>query len=76
MEELETLELEEPEKQELPKCTKCKSFRYCRKKGITKGSVICDVNRGLREPKKKKEPSDQAKGMGMLGYLMQKMGKK
>ena len=76
MEELETLELEEPEKQELPKCTECKSFRYCRKHNISKNSVPCDENRGSREKKKKKEPSDQAKGMGMLGYLMQKMGKK
>jgi hypothetical protein len=75
-EDLETLEFEEPKtKSKEYKCTNCNSNGYCRKHNVSKGSVTCDVNRGLREPKKKNEPSDQAKGMSMMGYLMQKMGK-
>ena len=72
MEDLETLEFEEPEKNEQIKCTTCKSKGYCRKHSVMKGSMTCDVNRGIAEPKKKKDPSDQAKSLGLLCYLMQK----
>ena len=52
------------------KCTLCESKRYCRKHNISRDSSTCEIRRGVREPKKNDEPSDQAKGMAMIGHLM------
>ena len=70
-EDLETLEFEEP-KTEAFSCRGCAGNKYCRKHSVMKGSITCEQGRGLAPKKKKKEPSDQAKSLGLLSYLMKK----
>ena len=57
------------------KCTHCDSKKQCRKKNISKGSMICQVNLKIREPKEDKNVSKQAAASAML-YSMVKGAKK
>lgn len=60
------------EKKEGLKCTECKSKVFCRRRNISKGSSVCDQERGLLPRKSRKDPSAMAQSMGLLGYLMRK----
>lgn len=59
------------------KCTQCKSHKFCRSQSITKGSRICDENRGILKPREFQKPAEpNAEHLGLLWALMQKVKRK
>ena len=54
------------------RCNKCESFRRCRRDSISKGSVPCEVNLKIREPKDKDQPSEKAQKLALLSSLLQR----